>query len=342
MRCLVVKTSSLGDLIHTFPALSDASEAISNIEFDWVVEEAFADIPKLHPKVKNTIPLAVRRWRKAPFLAQHRHEIKTFIKTLRAEQYDLIIDAQGLVKSAFITSLCKGTKHGLSFNSAREPISAWAYQNKHSVAKGQHAIQRTRDLFAQSLAYPYKQESPNYGLSLCHNPRLNEPPTILFLHGTTWQTKEWPENYWLQLAKLCEQKGFEILLPWGNVAEKARGERIACQVQGARLLPKMGLADLYQQLTQVNAIVAVDTGIGHLAAALEIPTLSLYGATDKTRTGTLGKNQRHLQSTLACAPCLKRHCRFEKTSDIFPKCFESIPPNQVFNGLIRMMEEDSK
>lgn len=343
MRCLVIKTSSLGDLVHTFPALTDAAKAIPGIEFDWVAEEAFTDLPKLHPKVNTIFPVAIRRWRKAPFKTEHRQEMKDFFRGLKAQKYDAVIDAQGLLKSALITKLSRGTKHGLNFHSAREPLSALVYQKTHEIAKNQHAIQRTRLLFAQALGYECALDAPDYGLNIQYQPQTQVTPRVLFLHGTTWRTKEWPEPYWRQLAELFTNAGFEVLLPWGNAEEKARGERIAEHAKGARLLPKMDLNELSKQLTSVKGVVAVDTGIGHLAAALEVPTLSLYGATNKDRTGTLGKRQQHIQSRLSCSPCLKRKCIYEETTnDAFPKCFESITPNQVFNGLIQMIEGDSQ
>ncbi|HIQ53746.1 MAG TPA: lipopolysaccharide heptosyltransferase I, partial [Pseudomonas pachastrellae] len=146
MRVLLIKTSSLGDVIHTLPALTDAARAIPGIRFDWVVEEGFAEIPSWHPAVDAVIPVAIRRWRKKPLQAVRSGEWGNFKRRLRETQYDLVIDAQGLLKSAWLTRYARAEVVGLDKSSAREPLAARFYQRRLAVAWGQHAVERTRQL----------------------------------------------------------------------------------------------------------------------------------------------------------------------------------------------------
>ena len=166
MRVLIVKTSSMGDVLHTLPALTDAQQVIPGIQFDWVVEEGFAQIPSWHDAVDRVIPVAIRRWRKAWFSAPIKAERKAFRDAVQAQQYDAIIDAQGLVKSAaLVTRLGRGVKHGMDWSTAREPLASLFYNRKHHIAKAQHAVERTRELFAKSLGYSKLQSQGDYAIA---------------------------------------------------------------------------------------------------------------------------------------------------------------------------------
>jgi len=301
MKILVVKMSSMGDVIHTLPALTDASNALENLHFDWVVEEGFAEIPRWHTRVDNVIPVALRRWRKQPLLAIQSGEVQHFFHKLRERQYDYIIDAQGLVKSALLTGLSKGKRCGLDFNSAREPLAALFYQQRNKVAKAEHAVTRTRQLFSQILNYPLPTEMPHYGID---TQRLKSHPTLanlaektlLFIHGTSRDNKCWPEAHWIELGNLAHQAGYTVQIVWGNEEERQRSERIAAACPSAKVTPKLKLAEVAALLSQTKAAVAVDTGLGHLAAALGTPTISLYVPTDPKLIGAYGPSQTHLSA----------------------------------------------
>ena len=195
MNVLVVKMSSMGDVIHTLPAITDAARAVPSIRFDWVVEQSFAEIPSLHPAVENVLPIELRRWRKRPL--HYRKELLRFREGLRLKSYDLVIDAQGLIKSAFVARQARGPISGFDRASAREGIASMVYGTTAAVNPSLHAIQRLRLLFARILGYPEPASEVDYGLEL---PRPAEDDGILLLHGTTWQTKHWPEKFWRQLA----------------------------------------------------------------------------------------------------------------------------------------------
>lgn len=288
----------MGDVVHTLPALTDAMHAIPNVTIDWVVEPAFADIPAMHPAVKKIIPIALRRWRKNIFKQSTYSEIKQFYKTVRETKYDLIIDAQGLLKSAIAATFAHGKIHGLDKQSARESLSHFFYDHTYCIAKNQHAVTRTRELFSNILGYSFSGDV-NYHIQLQEHPAFDFSPEkkyFVFLHGTTWKTKHYPEKYWEQLLQFAAENNTAVYLPWGNETEKNRAERFAKNHANAHVLPKLSIAQLATILKNASAVVAVDTGLGHLSAALSTPTISLYGPTDPNKVGTLGQNQIHLRS----------------------------------------------
>jgi len=297
VRVLLVKTSSLGDVIHTLPALTDAQRAIPGIQFDWVVEEGFAEIPAWHPAVAQVIPVAIRRWRKHPLQTLRTGEWRRFKARLRETRYDLAIDAQGLLKSAWLTRYVKAPVAGLDRDSIREPLASRFYDRCYAVPRDQHALERVRQLFAQALGYSIPEMIAEYGLDRSQLATPGEQPYLLFLHGTTWPSKHWPEAYWRQLAERMSEFGWAIRLPWGNAEEKARAERIAQGLPSASVLPRLNLGGVAKVVAGARACVAVDTGLGHLAAALDVPSISLYGPTLPGRVGAYGRSQVHL-----CAP----------------------------------------
>lgn len=298
MRVLLVKTSSMGDVIHTLPALTDARHAIPNIQFDWVVEEQFTDIPHWHPAVGQVFPVAMRRWRKSLIKTCRSGEYCRFKQITQQQPYDLILDAQGLFKSAWLTRGYQAPVAGLDKKSAREPIANWFYQKAYFVAKEQHAVERTRELFAKALAYEKPNTIGDYGLNkaalIGKSSQSYTAPYHIFLHGTTWASKHWPESEWRTLAEYFLANQQTVLLPWGNQAEYQRAQRIAEGLACVEVLPKLSIEQLAGVLAGASSCVAVDTGLGHLAAALDVPTISLYGPTRPEKVGAYGKGQVHL------------------------------------------------
>ena len=299
MRVLIVKMSSLGDVIHTLPALSDAARAIPGIQFDWVVEEAFAEIPAWHPAVDRVLPVAIRRWRKRPLQHFGGSEWRRFRAELKRHHYTCVIDAQGLLKSAFIARLVKAPRYGYDRHSAREPLAATVYHHKMAVPRDLHAVQRIRRLFAAALNYKLPEAEGDYGVRdhlVAGGERLDR--SLMFFHGTARDEKLWPEQHWIDLAALVGAADYRVWLPWGSEPERARAERIARQSPNAQLLPKLDLLGLAGMLLEVDGAVAVDTGLAHLSAALDVPSVSLYGPTKTALIGAYGKNQVHIQSPL--------------------------------------------
>lgn len=335
MKVLVVKMSSMGDIIHTLPALTDATNKIPDISFDWVVEEAFSEIPAWHSKVQRVIPIALRRWRKHPLQMLSSGQWQSFYRAVRQQEYDVIIDAQGLCKSALVTRLAKGLRYGLDEFSARESLACLAYQKKLAVPPTQHAVTRMRQIFSQALNYSYEENPTDFAIKLENTQRPHQQ-YLVFLHSTTWKTKEWPEAYWIELAKLVSQQGYQVFLPWGNTAEYERASRIHANSDNTYIVDKLTLTEMACLLSNANAVVAVDTGLGHLSAALNVPTISLYGATDAKKTGTVGQQQEHLVSSLPCSPCLSRHCKLNQPTSVFPPCFAALTPQLVWESIKRI------
>ena len=350
MRVLIVKVSSLGDVIHTLPAVTDAKRANRRLQFDWVVEENFVEVPSWHPAVERIIPVAFRRWRKNVTQTLRSGEFAAFRKDLQKTHYDLVIDAQGLIKSGFISRLSKGLTVGLSNSTIKEPMATLFYNKVYSVPKDQHAVQRVRELFSRTFNYPLESmtpESVDYGIDLSRlgvEPHRNrDDSTLLFLHGTTWQTKHWPDPYWRELATLATARGYRVALPWGSETERQRAEAIVAGIDGAAVLPRQTLTGMARHIALAAGVVAVDTGLGHLAAALGTPTVSLYGPTNPGLAGTFGRNQQHLVSAFPCAPCMSRKCLYEGpevtantqegTFVVQPPCFHLNAPDLVLQAL---------
>lgn len=299
MRVLLVKTSSMGDVLHSLPALTDAMQAIPGIKFDWVVEEGFAQIPSWHPAVDKVFPVAIRRWRKSWFASKTRTERKAFYQALKTREYNCIIDAQGLVKSAaLVTRKAHGIKHGLDWHSAREPLASLFYNKRHRVAKQQHAVERIRELFAKSLGYSKPQTQGDYAISrhFLNNLNADNGQYAVFLHATTRDDKHWPEVNWRELIGIMAATGLRIKLPWGAPHEEERAKRLAEGFSFVDVLPRMTLESVASILASAEFVVSVDTGLSHLTAALDRPNLTLYGPTDPGLIGGYGLHQQALKS----------------------------------------------
>jgi len=300
MQVLIVKTSSMGDVLHTLPALTDAMQAIPGIRFDWVVEENFAQIPGWHPAVDKVLPVAIRRWRKHWFGSQQREERVLFKRELQSRQYDVVIDAQGLIKSAaLVTRLARGVKHGQDSRSAREPFASWWYDQRHEIDKKQHAVERTRELFAKSLGYQKPQTQGDYAIAahFLRDVPQDAVPYLVFLHATTRDNKHWPESHWRDLIALLQPSGLRIKLPWGAEHEHQRAQRLADGFDHVEVLPKLTLEAVARELAGAKAVVSVDTGLSHLTAALDRPNITLYGPTDPGLIGGYGQNQHAIKAS---------------------------------------------
>ncbi|MEQ8690557.1 MAG: lipopolysaccharide heptosyltransferase I [Pseudomonadales bacterium] len=332
-QLLLVKMSSLGDVVHALPAVSDA--IAHGWQVDWVVEEAFADVARAHPGVRTVIPIAWRRWRKS--LTASRAELKSFDDALRAVHYDCVLDSQGLIKSAVVALRARGPSAGFSHTSAREPLAAFAYRRGYAVARAQHAIARQRQLFAAALDYPLTDD----GSALEFGASNAASQQVLLLHGTTWASKHWPLAMWQELVQLIKASGYEPVVTWGDEVERARAQELVAA--GATLLDRQPLATLITHMAEMAAVITVDSGLGHLAAVLGRPTVGLYGATSGLLTGVQGEHSVVLQGEISCAPCLRKECRYRGTplewqgQVVEPPCFASVPPDQVWTAARKLM-----
>ena len=341
MHVLLIKLSSLGDIVHTLPAVEDAARR--GFTFDWVVEEGFAAAPALHQGVRRVIPAALRRWRRSIFGSLG--EARAFRRGLRRERYDLALDAQGLIKSAVVGRWSRSRQYaGFDRGSAREPAASLLYSRRLPVSRGVHAVDRMRSLFAAALGYERPAEAPAFGLKQGAETRN----TCVLVHGTTWKTKHWPDRFWTVIAERAVDAGLTPVLPWLSNAERRRAEAVAARVEGAEMALPMPLAEVIPMLAEASAVVGVDSGLSHLAAALGRPTVVVYGPTDVGLTGCRGPSAAGLQSELGCSPCLSRTCRYRGPSiawsgeTVRPPCYASLDPERVWAEMtsLRVREGD--
>jgi heptosyltransferase-1 len=282
---LLIKTSSMGDVLHNLPVVTDICKHLPQASIDWVVEESFATLPTLHPRVRNIVPVAIRRWRKSWWAS--RTEIQHVRKQLHQHRYDCVLDTQGLFKSALITRCAHPPRCGYDWQSAREPLASVFYDRTFFVPKGQHAVERNRQLAGLALGYT-PLGAPDYGIQA---PPLDlswlapATPYIVLLHATSRDDKLWDETHWVTLGHILASNGFQLVLPWGSASEQARSARLAAAIPNAISPPRLSLIEAAALLGHARAVIGVDTGLSHLAAALDVPTIGIYTATDPGLTG---------------------------------------------------------
>ncbi|TPN50934.1 MULTISPECIES: lipopolysaccharide heptosyltransferase I [unclassified Mesorhizobium] len=289
MKVLIVKTSSMGDVIHTFPAVEDASLARPDVSFDWCVEEAFAGIVALHPAIGRIHTVAIRRWRKALLDGATWREAAALRRTLRERRYDLVIDAQGLLKSALVARQAGAPIAGFDRSSAREPSATLFYDVTYGVPRNLHAIERTRRLFGQALGYQPDLSTLNSGIVPSPvTPANIGANTAFLLHGTSREDKKWPAGDWIGTARLLVERGMTPVTTWSNEREKAVAEAIARAVPSTVVVPKSPLADIAAILGRSTLVIGADTGLTHLASAFGLPTVAVFLATEPGLTGPRG------------------------------------------------------
>ena len=299
MRVLLVKMSSLGDVVHTLAAVTDALRARPDLSIDWVAEESYQSIPGWHPGVRRVIPVALRRWRRSPWPMIRDQQWFKFRTELRRDVYDLVLDAQGLIKSGWIARQARGTVAGRSRQSAREPLAAAFYQQKHEIDLSLPEVEQLRQLFARALDYPVPGTPADFGIDPKRIPSANRTPGYVVLaHGAAWKSKLWPVESWVSLARTLAGEGLKVLLPWGGDEERARAEHIAASCAG-EVLPRLDIPQIAGVLAQADLVVGLDTGITHIAIALGRPTITLYGPSVPVYAQVAGNRVIHLASTEA-------------------------------------------
>lgn len=283
---LFIKTSSLGDVIHHMPAVTEAHRHRGGDRMGWMVEEAFAPLVRLHPAVTEVIPVAWRRWRKSFYAPSTWNEIRASLRGIRAKHFDTIVDSQGLVRSGLMARIAKGQRHGYDRDSIREPLAARLYDVRHAVARDLHAIERNRILSGLALGYT-PQGEPDYGLDRVRLVTPGERYAVL-LHATARREKEWPEENWIALGNVLGASGIDLVLPWGNDDERERAERIASAVPRARVGERQPIDAVARLIAGATFVVGVDTGLMHLAAAFGVPLVAIFAASVPGLTGPRG------------------------------------------------------
>lgn len=282
---IFIKTSSLGDVVHHMPAVTDAHRHRPDARLTWVVEEAFAPLARLHPAVGQVIAVSTRRWRSQPLQPATWREVSAFKADLRAASAEKVIDTQGLIRSALIARTATGERHGYDASSIKEPMASWFYDVKHKVARNQHAVARNRLLTGLSLGY---RPDPAIDYGLVKPPKDGAAPYAVLLHGTSRAAKEWREVDWIGTGKWLRGQGIDVVLPWGNERERLRCERFAAAIPGSRILDRQPLDVTAKVIANATVVVGVDTGLLHLAAAYSVPLIAVFLATDPGLTGPVG------------------------------------------------------
>jgi heptosyltransferase-1 len=285
---LIIKTSSLGDVVHQMPAVVDASRACPELRLTWLVEEAFAPLVRLHPMVVEAIPVATRRWRSQLAAGVTWREIAGFRAQLRERTFEKVIDTQGLIRSAIMARLARGQRHGYDGRSIREPLASRFYDVRHTVSRDLHAVTRNRILTGLSLGYR-PPDDIDYGL--IPTPRTDSRRYAVLLHGTSRRSKEWRVEDWIETGRWLQASGLQTVLPWGTEAERLVSEKLSRAIAGSRVLPRQSLDLTAQVLGNATLVIGVDTGLMHLAAAYRVPLVGIYVSTDPNLTGPVGSGR---------------------------------------------------
>ncbi len=291
MRILIVRTSSLGDLVHMLPAISDIAKWVPGAQIDWLAEEAFAQIPGWHPAVHEVIAVSHRRWRKSWWSADVRRERKALQAKLHANHYDVVLDMQALMKSIWLVRMTTGVRHGLDFRSAREPLASLFYDVRHRVKFWQPAVTRQRLLAAATFGYTF-DDHPDFGLQAFEQQgaldRAAQPPYAVIMPSASREDKLWPVEDWHAVFDRLSAAGFSLKLLAGNEAEAERAQALLAGRSSAEVLPKMDLKEVAQCLAAATLMVGLDSGLTHLSAALGRPTIGIYKASTPVRTPLVG------------------------------------------------------
>lgn len=338
MRILLIKMSSMGDILHALPVLADIKQAIGDhTVIDWVVEPHYRCLLDNHPHINRVFPLALRQY--PSFLAAIRSpEAKQLKQYLNQRNYDLIIDLQGLIKSAWVGRWANSYLVGYDCHSIREPLASWLYKQRFSVSKALHAITRMRHLTAKALNYATPTSEPDYQL---HQPADTQPSNLhlICFPFTTWQSKHWPLTHWQELLTIIPD-AISVSIAWGTPDEHRQAQSLCKNHKQCHTTPPTDIAGMQQYLKTCQAFIGVDTGFAHLATAMTIPGVMLMGPTDKNRSGPLGSHQIALDTNLPCRPCHKRTCHLPvQAGQLRPLCLANITAARVWQELIQLVPD---
>jgi heptosyltransferase I len=282
---LVVRPSSLGDVVYALALVSDVALHRPELPIDWVAEDAFVDLVRLDPRIRHVVPLALRRWRHAPLARTTWRDMRAFRRAIRQERYDAILNLQEQVKGALVSWFAQGTRHGLDRANIREPIATLVDDVHHAVSRELHIVERCRGVAAAALGY-VAQGPPRWHFELpAATTAMPARPYALVFHATSRTDKQWPEEHWRALVAHFARAGFATMLPWGNELEHARSLRIADGSEAAVVLPRQSLPQLATLLRGAEIAVGVDTGLTHFAAALGTSTVAIFTTTDARLAG---------------------------------------------------------
>ncbi len=341
MKVLLVKMSSMGDILHTFPALSDLQRARPDIHLHWVVEKPFVELAGWHPGAERIIPIEQRRWLRQRNRASWQ-AFRQWRRELRKTAYDAVIDSQALTKSALIARQARrsGPLHGFHPRDIREKPAGWLVTNRHRVDPDQHAINRQRALFAAAFGYTH-EGAPDFGIRDTVRAIASPPaqPRVMLIPGTTWANKHWHLPHWITLASELIAQGEAVEIVWGSPGEQAMARQIREQCPEV-VVPdeRLTIPQVAGRLAHARAAVGMDTGFSHIAGAVGTPTIALYGPTAPGHYGLLGAHTGNESLALDCQPCHQRQCKWlPKGSTQAPPCMRELTPERILAQLNRLL-----
>lgn len=291
---LLVKLSALGDQVFALPAINDALARWPELAIDWVVDERFADVPRLHPNVRRVFAVPLRRWRGAIETATTWRETTQLARALRNEHYDVIVDAQGMWKSLVFARLARGKRRVVHHrDDCGEPIVVGGYNDVAPAFPHLHGAHRLRALMAHAVGCDASTPL-RYGLVPPAAPRADR--YAMLLHGASKAEKLWDEARWIDVGRDLAQRGLTVLLPRVCDGEHERASRIAAEIPNAEVLARTSIAECAALLTHARIVVGLDSGLTHIAAAYGTPSIAIFLATrtdffapsDPTRAHALG------------------------------------------------------
>jgi heptosyltransferase-1 len=304
-KILLVKLSSLGDVLHNLPIVWDLRLRLPHAQIDWVVEEGYVNLltPLLTRDgfrgIDHIIPFGLRRWKQNLFSLAVWKAFFTFKKRLQTTTYDVVIETQGLLKSAIVCSLAKKSEGAVVIGLANatefsgyEPLARLFYKQSVQVPTQCHAVDRSRRVMCSAWDWPLLESSntPQFypaelitGISKSSIAGLNTPYVLCF-HSTAREAKRWPDAHWVALGQDLAARGFQMVFPWGNAAEKALSESLASQIPNAIVPPAFTIEEAYSVIAGAALTVGVDTGLTHLAAVLDRPTVEIYCDSPRWKT----------------------------------------------------------
>jgi len=347
MRVLIIKTSAMGDIIHALPVLDYLRQVAPGVTIDWAVEEQFADLLSGNPLISALRLVRTRRWRKQIFAAGTLREVLELWRELRTQQYDLVFDLQGNLKSGIVAWVTGAEKRlGFSREYLQEKINA-VFTNRQIPMRREDDSSGGRCLRIVSVPFGRDYRGMEIATEIHTGPDEEQAaeslirgcgagPVVLFHCGTTWQTKFWSEEGWIELGRrICSNfPTAMILFSWGNNDERESAGRIAGALgERAQILERYPIKGITAVIKKVDAVVGADTGLIHLAAAVGTPTVSFYRASDGSVSGPRGENHVIVQSPLACSSCQRTGC------DRDAECRASITPDAMFAGVEKLLRE---
>ncbi|MBC7700878.1 lipopolysaccharide heptosyltransferase I [Aquabacterium sp.] len=293
MRILIVKTSSMGDVVHALPAITDIAQALPHAKIDWLVEKSFASMPSQHRAVQRVIPIQWRKWRKSLRSAETKSAMRQWRAEMTRHRYDLIIDMQGLIKSAGFACFAHGPRAGYDWHSIREPLASLLYQRRARVPRDLHAVDRCRQLAAKVLGYALPTTPPDFGLKRTDQPwQPASTPYAVLIPCASRPEKLWPQADWIAVGHQLIRQGLAVAVMWGSPDEQQRAQAIASAIGGV-VPPFLTVAEASDCLAHAQIVVGLDTGMTHLAAAHGRTTIGIYCDHEPGLAGVTGPGRVH-------------------------------------------------